>query len=281
MKHAHSFVGEALGTFILTTFGCGAVAVSVLFGAHQGLMQVAMVWGVGVTLAIYVTRYLSNAHLNPAVSVAMVVSGRMPARKLARYIIAQFIGAILAGFAIYLLFNPSIVAYEAAEGIVRGSPESIITAKMFGEFYPNPGTTHAVVSMPLAMFVEGFGTFLLVLFIFAMTESCNVGRPDDNSVPVFIGLTVTSIICLTAPLTQTGLNPARDFGPRLVAWLLGWKDAAFPGQSGSGGFFWVYILMPIVGGVVAALVFTHLIEPLMRNDSGKPKPCGDGENTKK
>ncbi|MCL1919938.1 MAG: aquaporin family protein [Kiritimatiellaeota bacterium] len=263
MRHIRSWVGEALGTFILTLFGCGAVVVSVLFGAHVGLMQVAVVWGVGVMLAIYITRHLSNAHLNPAVSVAMVVSGRMPARKLLRHVSAQFAGAIVAGFAVYLLFNPSIAAFEAANGIVRGSPESVFTAKMFGEFYPNPsldGEGQAVVSMPLAFGVEAFATFLLVLFIFALTDDCNVGRPNENSAPLLIGLTVTSLICLTAPLTQTGLNPARDFGPRLVSWLMGWKGAAFPAN---GGAFWVYILAPVVGGIVAALVFNHIITPLM------------------
>ena len=64
---------------------------------------------------------------------------------------------------------------------------------------------------------ELLGTFLLVLLIFALTEGCNVGRPDHAHAPVFNGLTVTALICLLAPLTQAGLNPARDFGPRLVA----------------------------------------------------------------
>lgn len=257
-----AFAGEMLGTFVLTLFGCGAVAVTVLFNAHQGLMHIALAWGIGVTLAIYLTRYLSCAHLNPAVSIAMTVSGRMKAVKLPIYLAAQFFGAILAGLVIYAFFNPSIVAFEAAHQIVRGAPESIKTAMMFGEFYPNPGAVGAVVSMPLAMAVESFGTFLLVLIIFAVTEDCNVGRPSDHLTPVFIGLTVTSLICLTAPLTQTGLNPARDLGPRLVAWLAGWGDAAFPRQT--GGFFYVYILSPLLGGSAAALVFTYILEPLMK-----------------
>ena len=102
---------------------------------------------------------------------------------------------------------------------------------IFGEYYPNPGSK-AIVSLPLAMGAEALGTFLLVLMVFALTEGCNVGRPDDALAPVFIGLTVTSIICLVAPLTQAGLNPARDLGPRLVAWLMGWGDAAFPDRVG-------------------------------------------------
>jgi len=80
MQLSKEFKGENLGTFLLVLFGCGSVAVSVLFNAHQGLMQIALVWGIGVTLAIYLTRHLSCAHLNPAVTLAMVVSKRMPAR---------------------------------------------------------------------------------------------------------------------------------------------------------------------------------------------------------
>ncbi len=231
MKYKREFIGEALGTFVLVLFGCGSVAVSVLFDAHQGLMQVALAWGLGVMLAIYLTRHLSCPHLNPAVSLAMVVSGRMSARRLPVYLSAQLAGAILAGLTLYALFASSIAAYENAHGILRGTSASIKTAMMFGEFYPNPGSK-AVVSLPLAIGVEAFGTFLLVLMVFALTEGCNVGRPNDALAPVFIGLTVTSIICLIAPLTQAGLNPARDLGPRLVAWLTGWGDAAFPDRVG-------------------------------------------------
>ena len=266
MKYPREFIGEALGTFVLVLFGCGSVAVSVLFDAHQGLMQVALAWGIGVTLAIYLTRHLSCAHLNPAVSLAMVVGARMSVRKLPVYLVAQFAGAILAGLALYFLFAPSIAAYENAHGIIRGTTESVKTAMMFGEYYPNPGST-AVVSLPLAMGAEALGTFLLALMIFALTEGCNVGRPDDALAPVFIGLTVTSIICLIAPLTQAGLNPARDLGPRLVAWLTGWGNAAFPDQV--GGFFHVYVLAPLSGGMIASLFFVRVLEPAMKHQSDR------------
>lgn len=266
MKYQREFIGELLGTFMLVLFGCGSVAVAVLFAAHHGLMQVAAVWGIGVTLAIYLTRHMSCAHLNPAVTLAMVVGGRMPIRKMPVYLSAQFTGAILAGLALYTLFAPSILAYENAHGIVRGTTESVQTAMMFGEYYPNPGAK-AVVSLPLAMGAEAFGTFLLVLMIFALTEGCNVGRPDEALAPVFIGLTVTSIICLLAPLTQAGLNPARDLGPRLVAWLMGWGDAAFPDRV--GGFFHVYVFAPFLGGVIASFFFVRTLEPVMKHPSDR------------
>jgi len=264
MFNLREICGEALGTFLLTLFGCGSVAVTILFGAHQGLLQIALVWGIGVMLAIYLTRHLSCAHLNPAVSIAMVIGGRMKANKLAAYLSAQFAGAFLAGLALYCLFSPSIAAYEVSHGIIRGSVASMKTASMFGEYYAST-ESFAVVPLSLAIFTEAFGTFLLVIMIFALTEGCNVGRPDDALAPVFIGLTVTSIICLTAPLTQAGLNPARDFGPRLVAWIMGWGSAAFPDHQ--GGFFYVYIMGPIVGGILASLMFIFLIEKLMNKQS--------------
>lgn len=261
MKYKREFIGEFLGTFLLVLFGCGSVTVSVLFNAHVGLLQIGLVWGIGVSLAIYATRHLSCAHLNPAVTLAMVSSKRMSLKKLPAYITAQFLGAFLAGLTLYLLFNPSIMEFENTNHIIRGTVDSVQTAKMFGEFYQLPGSM-AIVSMPLAMVAEAFGTFLLVLMIFSLTEGCNLGRPDNNLTPIFIGLTVTSAICLIAPLTQAGFNPARDFGPRLVSWIFGWRAAALPDQS--GGFFFVYMLSPVIGGQAAGLLFTHVLEPLMK-----------------
>ena len=263
------FIGELMGTFILTLFGCCSVAVAVLFGEYNSIFQIGIVWGLGVTLAIFLTRNICCAHLNPAVSVAMVVGGRMCAKKLPSYLLAQFCGAILAGFMLYLLFSPSIAQYELSHNIIRGTEGSVDTARMFGEFYPNPGDLTSTVSLPLAMLAEGFGTFLLALFIFGLTEDCNVGRPSSDLQPLFIGLTVSSIIFFIAPLTQAGLNPARDFGPRLVAFILGWGDYALP--DAVGGWFWVYILAPCIGSSLAALFFKYVLEPVNQN---KNHQCG-------
>lgn len=255
--------GEFLGTFLLVLFGTGTVAVSVLFQAHAGLWQVAMAWGVGVTLAIYATRHLSCAHLNPAVSLGMVLAGRMRMKLIPWYWGSQLLGAIAAGGMVLLLFHGNIAQYEAAHQIVRGSGESVGTAMMFGEYFPNPGfaSIGIEVSTALAMMGEGFGTFLLVTMIFALTEGCNVGRPSDTIAPVFIGATVAIVIALVAPLTQAGINPARDFGPRLVAYFAGWGSVAIPGPR--GGFFLVYILAPLLGGAVAAVFFRFVMAPFM------------------
>lgn len=272
MKYPHEFVGELIGTFLLVLFGCGSVAVTTLFSAHVGLLQVATVWGLGVTVAIYATRHLSCAHLNPAVSFAMVLGRRMSLARLPVYLLAQFSGAFLAAGLLYLLMGDSIVQYEHLNGIVRGTPASIKTAMMFGEFYPNPGAgPTAVVSTFAAFLAEAVGTFVLIFLIFSLTEGCNLGRPDDALAPLFIGLTVTVIIAILAPLTQAGLNPARDFAPRLFAYIAGWGRAAFPDRG--FGFFTVYVLGPLVGAGVAAWLFTRVVEPLMKGKGERSDAC--------
>jgi glycerol uptake facilitator protein len=262
-QHIATYFGEFLGTFLLVFIGTSAVAVAVLFNALVGLLQVAAVWGLGVTLAIYATRHLSCAHLNPAVSLGMVLAGRMQPRLLMPYWASQLLGGISAGATVLLLFHPSISGFEGAHSIVRGSPESVRTAMLFGEYFPNPGITEKwlEVSLSTAMLVEGIGTFILVTMIFLLTEGCNVGRPSEGSSPIFIGGTVAAIIAITAPLTQTGINPARDFGPRIIAYLAGWGSTAIPGPK--GGFLWVYIAAPFFGGAVAAVCFRFVIAPFM------------------
>lgn len=272
MNYVREFSGETIGTFLLVFFGCGSVAVTVLFSSHVGLFQIAAVWGLGVTLAIYATRHLSCAHLNPAVSLAMVVGGRMSIKKLPVYIGAQLFGAFMAAVILYTLFSSSIAQYEALHNIVRGMPGSYKTAMIFGEFYPNPGAgISASVSTINAFLAEAVGTFALVFLIFSLTEGCNVGRPDDSLTPLFIGLTVAVIISIIAPLTQAGLNPARDLSPRLFAYIAGWGNAAFPDNH--YGFLTVYVFGPITGGMLSSLMFTKLIKPLMNTKEKSNCDC--------
>jgi glycerol uptake facilitator protein len=261
--------GEFLGVFLLVFFGTAAVAGAVLFNAYSGLMQVAVIWGLAVTLAIYATRHLSCAHLNPAVSVGMVLAGRMEPRLLPWYVASQLLGAVAAGTVVLLVLNGSIAAYEEANGIIRGTPNSVLSAMMFGEYFPNPAMAPEwlTVSIPVAALAEGIGTFLLVTMIFLLTEGCNVGRPGEGVSPLFIGGTVAAIIAVFAPLTQAGINPARDFGPRLIAYFSGWGAVAIPGPE--GGFFLVYIVAPILGGVFAAAFFRWVIDPLMREKAAQ------------
>lgn len=265
--------GEMLGTFILVFFGTAAVAAAVLFGALASVFQVAIIWGIGVTLAIFATRHLSCAHLNPAVSLGMVLAGRMRKSLLLPYWISQLLGAMLAGAVVLLLFHGPIAGLEQAQGIIRGAPQSVVTAQMFGEYFPNPGAAKPWFTMTItsAMLVEGITTFVLVTMIFLLTEGCNVGRPSEGASPIFIGGTVTALIAVTASLTQTGMNPARDFGPRLISYMAGWDQVAIPGPQ--SGFFWVYIAAPLLGGALAAAFFRLVISPLMIAKTAEPFLC--------
>lgn len=246
-----SFLGELIGTFILVLFGCGAVAGATLFEAFNSLLEVALIWGIGVALGIFASRNLSQAHLNPAVSVAMLMAEKIDKKDFGVYLIGQFAGAFLAGLVLLLIFNPSIELFEASSQIVRGAEGSQLSAMMFGEYYPNPSFAKKIsLSLSGAIALEAFGTFLLVIMIFFLTEKLD---QIDNLIPLMIGLTVTVIITLVAPFTQAGLNPARDFGPRMMAWIGGWGERAFPDSS--GGWFWVYILGPVLGGILAFLLF--------------------------
>jgi glycerol uptake facilitator protein len=262
-RHFSYCFGEFFGTFLLVFIGISTVAVSVLFDAPSGQMQGAFMWGMGVTLAIYATRHLSCAHLNPAVSLGMVLAGRMRPKLLLPYWTCQLLGSVVAGGCVLILFYAPIAGYETAHSIVRGSPESVKTAMLFGEYFPNPvfSTPWFKISLPTAMAAEGLGTFILVTMIFLLTDGCNVGRPAETLSPAFIGGTVAVLITVLAPLTQAGINPARDFGPRFIAFLFGWGPIAIPGPR--EGFLWVYVAAPLSGGAMAAIVFRFFIVPLM------------------
>ena len=140
--------------------------------------------------------------------------------------------------------------------ILRGTKDSHVSAVMFGEFFPNPGFAKSIgeIGWVKAMLLEAFGTMLMILAIFGITKN---SKENDSFVPWAIGFTVAMLICFVAPFTQAGFNPARDFGPRLIAFFTGWGEHAFPAPSFS--FFTVYILGPCLGGVVAVKL-KHLIK---------------------
>src|SRR5580658_11291184 len=89
-------VGEFAGTFLLVLFGCGSVAAAVLTGAQVGVFQVAIVWGLGIATAIYLTASLSGSHLNPAVTISLAAWGDFPKRRVPGYIVTQIVGAFAA-----------------------------------------------------------------------------------------------------------------------------------------------------------------------------------------
>jgi glycerol uptake facilitator protein len=272
---APAVAGEFIGTFILVFFGVGVVNAAVVTGAQVGLWQVAIVWAIGVSLGIYSSAALSGAHINPAITAVAVVFDRMPVSRAVAYVFAQVAGAMAASLVLYAMFAEAVLEFERRHGLLRGGPGSERSAMIFGEYFPNPavfGTAEdawRIVSLPSAFVAEMVGTAMLAFLVSAVTSPRNAARPPAAVQALFIGLGVAAIISVIAPLTQAGLNPARDFGPRVVSWFMGWGEIAFPGPR--GGWFTVYIVAPVVGALVGGGLY-RLVTPMLPRSS---RPASD------
>jgi glycerol uptake facilitator protein len=238
-------------------------------------------------LAAYVVGAISGAHINPAITVALAVWGRFPRRDVLPYIGGQLGGAMLAAVFLFIFFSSFLSELEMKKGVIRGQPGSEMTAMCYGEYYPNPGRLggiegpitpqhlqqlNSLVSEPVAMLAEILGTLILALVVFAVTDEKNSAAPLSRLAPVFIGLAVAVLICVIAPLTQACFNPARDFGPRLVACLMGWGTIALPGPRPTG-FLTVYILSPIIGAVAGGGLYSRVIGPCLPHSEPSNNKC--------
>ncbi|MFO1501739.1 MAG: MIP/aquaporin family protein [Verrucomicrobiota bacterium] len=252
------FIGESWGTFLLVFFGCGSVCAATTTGAQVGVFQVAIVWGLGIATAIYLCGALSGAHLNPAVTVSMAVWAMFPWKRVVPYFCAQFVGAFVAAVVLYLIFGDALRTFETSNGIVRGQSGSEASAMVFGEFFPNPGGHQLTpevrqrMSMTSAFGAEVVGTSILLLVIFCVTDERNKARPQILTAAT-IGLAVTLLISLLGPLTMACFNPARDLAPRVFSALAGWRMVPF--TANGTGWFTVYILAPLLGGVAGGAIY--------------------------
>jgi len=244
-------VGEFFGTFLLVFFGCGSVAAAVLLNAQVGVFQVAIVWGLGIAIAIHLTGGLSGAHLNPAVTVALASWNGFPWKKVPGYVATQMLGAFAASALLYVIYAGSLTTFESAHHLIRGAPGSEASAMIFGEYFPNPGgqplppVAQAVITWPAAFLAEVVGTAILLLVILGVSDERNCARPAGYAA-VIIGLTITLLISLFGPLTMACFNPARDLAPRLFSALAGWGAVAF--TANGNGWFVVYLVAPLLGG---------------------------------
>jgi glycerol uptake facilitator protein len=243
------------------------------------LWQVSIIWGVAVMVAVYVVGGISGAHINPAVTVALAVWGRFSWNLVLPYVASQVVGAMLAAAALYGMYHPFLEAREKERGVTRGQPGSEITAMCYGEYFPNPGPVSTNPKLKTASEVQGaleelnkscslltafltevLGTAILGLVVFALTDERNAAAPLARLAPLFIGLTVAVLISVIAPLTQSCLNPARDFGPRLVTALAGWGTIAIPGPR---DFFLVYIVAPVIGAILGGGLHVRVLQPAL------------------
>ncbi len=256
-------VGEFVGTFILVFFGCGSVCAGVTMGAQVGVFQVAIIWGLGIATAIHLTAALSGAHLNPAVTISLAAWGGFPKSRVLGYIATQMVAAFVSAAVLYVIFGGAIGEFENKNDIVRGQTGSEASAMIFGEFYPNPGGKPLSemnpdrMSQGRAFIAEVIGTAMLLLVIFRTTDPNNKDRPQIMTAAT-IGLTITLLISLLGPLTMACFNPARDLGPRLFSSMAGWN--AVPFTANGTGWFTVYILAPILGGLLGGWIYRVFFE---------------------
>ncbi|GBG26639.1 Aquaporin-9 [Hondaea fermentalgiana] len=253
-------LAEFLGTGIVCLFGLGVNCASIICAAYAGLFPVGALWGITVTLAVLTTASVSGAHLNPAVSWAFALfrPEHFPVWKVVPYMAAQLAGAIIGSAICYGCFSNMIVIKEDAEGIIRGKLGSQVMSSPFNSYFPNPGFvgedtgwTMQTVSPAGAFGVEALGTGFLMFVVLCLTDARHQLRISGGTVATGVGLTVAIVVSVFAPLDQTSINPARDFGPRLVTYALGWDAISIPGpQSG----MWTYLVGPFVGTTFAGLL---------------------------
>jgi aquaporin Z len=219
-------IAEAFGTFGLVFFGTAAVAAQSMPGGGSGVLGIALAHG--LVLAVLVTALLSisGGHLNPAVTIGLVIARRTALPTAAAYIAAQLIGAVLAAMLLKAVFPIGMV-----RGMSLGTP-TIASAIQF----------HQAVLMEAAM------AFLLVSAVFGTV--CNPAAPRHGG--LWIGLALTVDILAGGPITGATVNPARAFGPALVA-----------GQWVAHAVYWVG---PILGGAAAALLWEYVLLPAVRKE---------------
>ena len=248
-------ISEAMAMFIIIAFGDSAAGMYVLYDPSpykQAYWGVCIAWGLAVTIAIYVTGAVSGTHANPAVTLALAVFRGFSWKKVIPYGAAQVVGAFLGAAVVYVLFGPVIDHFNTLNHLTRAGDGGAA-----GVFFTHPG--EAITPMH-ALLDQVILTALLMLGVFAVTEEWNTMAPMANSGALIIGLLVALIGASMGYLEAWALNPARDFGPRLFAYLAGWGPQALPSP---GNYWWVPIVGPLIGGVAGGGAYQLLIRPFL------------------
>lgn len=215
------FLAEAVGTFALVFAGAGSVCVSKIPGSDMTLVGVALAFGLSAAAIISAVGHISGGHINPAVTLAMVATGRLRPSLGAVYFGGQMLGAVLAAGALRLAL-PVEYWTEAHLGTTELAPRTPVLA---------------------GFFLETILTFLLVYVVF--------GTAVDERTPkigaLYIGGIIAVAMLLAVPVTGASINPARTFGPALL--------------GGYWNTHWLYWLAPLLGGTAAGLVYDRVIAP--------------------
>ena len=220
MESVKKYIAEFIGTFVLVFFGCGtAVVAKCSTDNYAGYILTALAFGLVIVAMAYSVGNVSGCHINPAVSIAMLVSGKLGIKDFIGYVVSQFIGATVGAAALM-----AFVGKESGLG------------------------TNALYNgnVALSLLIEVILTFVFVFAILGVTSKVENGHVAG----LVIGLSLTLVHILGIAFTGTSVNPARSFGPAL-----------FVGGDALANV-WVFIVAPLVGGALAALVYKFL-------DSGK------------
>lgn len=276
---AGELASEFLGTFVLILLGNGVTAMSIAalnqsgrgaeaFAASGDWLLLAIGWGLAVMFAVYVAGGVSGAHLNPAISVLLAARRGFPWRKVPAYAAVQVLGAFCGAAVVYLNYKGAIVSMETTADMTRGAPDSL---PGFAIFATAPAPYFDSWVGPFADQI--IGTALLAGLLFAVTEQLNPAVRATLG-PMLIGLIVVAIGVSMGANAGYAINPARDLGPRMLAWVAGWGDLALPGDYGKvNGYMWVPIVAPILGALLGGVLYDKLIRgPLQARAEAEPEP---------
>jgi aquaporin Z len=228
------YIAELIGTFCLVLFGCGAAVISGSNSAQFtvsgiGVLGISLAFGISVVVMAYTIGPISGCHINPAISISMLASGKLSFKDTVGYVIAQCIGAIAASGVLYL--------------ILSGQPNFVIKPYSFGANGWGPGYLDKY-STQSAFITETLFTFLFLIVIYGTTAK----RANPAMAGLAIGLSLTLIHLVAIPITGTSVNPARSLGPAL-----------FDGGVALSQL-WLFIVAPILGGLIAAAFWKGVME---------------------
>lgn len=232
---------EFIGTAVLILMGDGVVACTTLNkskGFNGGWAVITMAWGFAVMCGVFIAGPYSGAHLNPAVSIGMALAGSFAWADVPGYILAQFLGGLFGALIVYAFYKDHFDATE--------DPDTKL-----GVFCTMP----AIMNRPRNLFCEIVGTFILVFCILCFStegNSSEVGMGAMGSFPVT--MLIMAIGMSLGGTTGYAINPMRDLPPRIIHALLPIKGKRDSGWS----YSWVPVLGPIIGGIVASIVFIWL-----------------------
>jgi len=255
LRHKYrDYIAEFWGTFVMIMFGDGVIAQAVLSrGVHGGQVTINLCWGIAVILGIYTAGGISGAHLNPAVTFSLAIFRKFPKNKIIGYCIAQGAGAFVASAVLYANYYH---AFNDFDGGLRAITGTNASAAIFSTYPANFLTFEA------AFLDEFVATAILVFGIFAINDLGNTGA--GNLGPLMIGLLVMALGMAFGWQTGYAVNPARDMGPRLFAYLVYGVDVFSAGSN----YFINYSLIPVFAPLFGAPIGAFLYDLFMFTGEG-------------